>query len=324
MASLPTGVALHARRVVDAVSRLCTDVLTMWSTRFLHALAVLCHCASRQQRRMPDSVNRTLFFAGGNKCACRYGSPGTRLRASPIDRRVILQELPPHMLAGVESVDDRVDDARGAVDDVQRQIKTFLLHLEYDNFCRIFIDDPANVHTVHIDTIILIISRQDARHHVQYGLGHVGVRVAHGLEITVELTFHRRDVDDMLVALGRAQHQRFEPRIDNKRNNNINQLHFQQLHQQHFSHQQTPRIATTQIDLLQVLIQTSIKKQILLAHQFIIQQRNLQKLRNTNKTINTIQTTSVHHQQYNGRNITQQLQNTQTFVMTHKITHDLE
>src|SRR3546814_3477908 len=48
---------------------------------------------------------------------------------SPVRRRVILQELPPHVLAAVEAVDDRVDDARGAVDDVQRRVEAFLDHL---------------------------------------------------------------------------------------------------------------------------------------------------------------------------------------------------
>ncbi|AEQ94837.1 hypothetical protein XOC_0629 [Xanthomonas oryzae pv. oryzicola BLS256] len=37
-------------------------MLTMWSTRFLHALAVLCHCASRHQRRMPAASTAHRFL----------------------------------------------------------------------------------------------------------------------------------------------------------------------------------------------------------------------------------------------------------------------
>ena len=63
-------------------------------------------------------------------------------------RRIVLQELPPHMLAGVEAVDDRVDDARGAVDDVQRRMEAFLLDLERGDVGRIFVGDPAGVDAV--------------------------------------------------------------------------------------------------------------------------------------------------------------------------------
>src|SRR5665213_4475406 len=46
--------------------------------------------------------------------------------ALPVGRLVVLQELPPHVLAGVEAVDDRVDDARGAVHDVEWRTKAVL------------------------------------------------------------------------------------------------------------------------------------------------------------------------------------------------------
>ena len=47
-------------------------------------------------------------------------------RPSPVGRPVVLQELAPHVGAGVEAVDDRVDDARGAVDDVERRMEAVL------------------------------------------------------------------------------------------------------------------------------------------------------------------------------------------------------
>ena len=49
-----------------------------------------------------------------------------RLAPLPVRRLVVLEELPPDVLAGVEAVDDRVDDARGAVDDVERRMEALL------------------------------------------------------------------------------------------------------------------------------------------------------------------------------------------------------
>src|SRR3546814_8679600 len=64
---------------------------------------------------------------------------------SPVRRRVILQELPPHVLAAVEAVDDRVDDARGAVDDVQRRVEAFLDDLARGDLGRVFVGHPTGV-----------------------------------------------------------------------------------------------------------------------------------------------------------------------------------
>ena len=62
----------------------------------------------------------------------------------------------------------------------------------------------------------VVVGRGGARHHVERRLGHVGVRVRVGLEVAVELPFHRRHVDDVLVAPGVAQHQRLEPGVEDE------------------------------------------------------------------------------------------------------------
>src|SRR5687768_2898449 len=48
------------------------------------------------------------------------------LITSPVRRFVILQKLSPHVHAGVEAVDDRVDNPGRAVDDVERRMEAML------------------------------------------------------------------------------------------------------------------------------------------------------------------------------------------------------
>ncbi len=73
------------------------------------------------------------------------------------------------------------------------------------------------VHAVHVDPVVVVVGRGRARHHVERGLRHVRVRVARGLRRPVELPLDRRHVDDVLVAAGRAQHQRLEARVEEER-----------------------------------------------------------------------------------------------------------
>src|SRR3546814_4690880 len=80
---------------------------------------------------------------------------------SPVRRRVVLQELPPHVLAGVEPVDDRVDDARGAVDDVQRRVEAFLDDLARGELGGILVGHPAGVDAVHVDAVAVVIGRSE-------------------------------------------------------------------------------------------------------------------------------------------------------------------
>src|SRR5688572_20538574 len=44
----------------------------------------------------------------------------------PICWLVVLDELTPHVCAGVQAADDRIDDPRGPVDDVERWMKALL------------------------------------------------------------------------------------------------------------------------------------------------------------------------------------------------------
>ena len=101
-----------------------------------------------------------------------------------------------------------------------------------------------------------------ARHHVERGLGHVGVRVLRGLEPPVELPLDRRHVDDVLVALGRAQHQRLEPRVEHERRDRVHQLGLEQLDRRHLGEHEPPRVPVAQVDLLQVLVEPTRGEQV--------------------------------------------------------------
>ena len=94
-------------------------------------------------------------------------------------------------------------------------------------------------------------------------------------QLPVELAFDGGHVDDVFVALRRAQHQGLEAGIDDERRDGIDQLHLQQFHRRHFRHQQPPRISSAQIDLLQILVEPAFGEQMLLAQNILGQQRHL-------------------------------------------------
>ena len=127
---------------------------------------------------------------------------------------------------------------------------------------RVLVGHPAGVDAVHVDAVGVVVGRRGARHHVQRGLGHVRVRVRVVLKLPVELPLHRRDVDDVLVALRRAQHQRLEARVEHERRDGVDELHLEQLDRRHLGEQQPPRVALAQVDLLQVLVEPALGEQV--------------------------------------------------------------
>ena len=85
-------------------------------------------------------------------------------------------------------------------------VKALLDNLPRGNWCRIFIGHPSRVHAVHVNPVVMVIRRRGARHHIQRGLGHIGVGMTSGLLKPVELALHGGYIDDVFVALRRAQH----------------------------------------------------------------------------------------------------------------------
>ena len=123
---------------------------------------------------------------------------------------------------------------------------------------RILVGDPPRVHRVHVDAVLLVVGGGGAGHHVERGLGHVGVRVAGRLEVAVELALHRGHVDDVLGPAGRAQHERLEPGIEDERRHRVHQVHLEQLDRGHVGHQHPPRVPLAQVQLLAVLVEPSL------------------------------------------------------------------
>ncbi len=126
---------------------------------------------------------------------------------------------------------------------------------------RVLVAHPTGVDAVHVDAVGVVVGGRGAGHHVQRRLGHVRVRVAGGLEPSVELPLHRRHVDDVLVALGRAQHERLEASVQHERCHRVDQLRLEQLHRRHLGQRQPPRVAVAQVDLLQVLVESPFGEQ---------------------------------------------------------------
>ena len=113
------------------------------------------------------------------------------------------------MFAGVEAGDDGIDDAGGAVNDVERRIEAVVFGCARGDVGGVFVGNPPGIDAVHVDAVSVVIGSGGARHHVEGGFGHVGVGMARGFEFAIELAFDRGDVDDVFVAVGRAKHERF-------------------------------------------------------------------------------------------------------------------
>ena len=95
--------------------------------------------------------------------------------------------------------------------------------------------------------------------------------------MAVELSFHCRDVDDVLVALGSAQHERLEPRVEQEGRDGVDELHLEELHRRHVRQQHAPGVALAQIDLLEILIEPAFRKQRRLRRHVVGEQRDLRQ-----------------------------------------------
>ena len=130
---------------------------------------------------------------------------------------------------------------------------------------RVLVAHPAGVDAVHVDPVGVVVGRGGARHHVQRGLRHVRVRVPRGLEAPVELALDRRDVDDVLVALGRAEHERLQPRVQDERRDRVDELRLEQLDRRDLVEQEPPRVPLAQVDLLEILVEAALGEEVALA-----------------------------------------------------------
>src|SRR5262245_22567320 len=86
--------------------------------------------------------------------------------ASPVGRREVLEELSPHVAAGVEAADDGIDDACGAVDGVEGWMEALLDGFSRGDLRRVLVGHPSRVDAVHVDAVRLVVGSRRARHHV--------------------------------------------------------------------------------------------------------------------------------------------------------------
>ena len=144
---------------------------------------------------------------------CWIGLPGGGFKLSgkaflgdflPVGLAKVFQEFAPDVLACVESVDNRVDDARRPVDAIKWRMELMVSDLASGNRRGILIGYPTGVHCVHMNAIGMIVCSGGAGHHVESGFSHVGVGMPGRLESPVKFSFHGRDIDDVLIAPGTA------------------------------------------------------------------------------------------------------------------------
>ena len=181
------------------------------------------------------------------------------------------------MLAGVEPGDDGIDDAGGAVDDVERRVEPVLGGLALGDVDGVLVAHPAGVDAVHVDAVGVVLRGAGARHHVERGLRHVRVRVLRRLEPPVELPFDGRHVHHVLVALGRPEHERLESCVQHERRDRVDQLGLEELDGRYLGEHQPPRVPVAQVDLLQVLVETALGEQVVLRMRLARQQRALRE-----------------------------------------------
>src|SRR5678815_1506034 len=81
----------------------------------------------------------------------------TRCMSSPVRRHVVFEKGAPTVDAGVEPVDDRIDDARGPVDDVERRVEAMVLRFPLRDLERVLVGHPARVHAVHVDAVGVVV-----------------------------------------------------------------------------------------------------------------------------------------------------------------------
>ena len=99
--------------------------------------------------------------------------------------------------------------------------------------------------------------------------------MAGGLEATIELPFDRRYVDDVLVARGRAEHQRLQSCVEDERRHRVDELRLEEFDGRHLGEQEPPRVAVAQVDLLQILVEVPLGEQMSLAGDLLRQEPHL-------------------------------------------------
>ena len=82
------------------------------------------------------------------------------------------------------------------------------------------------------------------------------------LVLAVNRPFHRRDVHDVLVERAMPEHQRLQPGREHERRDCVHKVHLQKLHRGDLGERQPPRVVRPKVDLLKVLVERALGKQV--------------------------------------------------------------
>ena len=145
----------------------------------------------------------------------------------PVGDLIVFQKLTPNVGSGIDSVNDGIEDAGGAVDDIEGRVESLFDGLASGDFVGIFVGYPAGIDAIHMDAVGVVVGGGGAGHHIESGLGHVGMGVAGGFGVAIELAFDGGDIDDVLVAVGGAEHEGLEAGVEDKRGDGVDELDFE-------------------------------------------------------------------------------------------------
>jgi hypothetical protein len=130
----------------------------------------------------------------------------------PLALLIVLEEYSPGRRDGCNSLlplkqrgYNRVQDTRRSINFVDGRLKVVHALVLHGQLHGLFVVDPTCVYSCHVDEAGDVVLCAGPRHHVESGLGHVGVRMVLAL-IAVEFSLHCTYVDDELPCLRVALH----------------------------------------------------------------------------------------------------------------------
>ena len=137
---------------------------------------------------------------------------------------------------------------------------------------RVLVADPASIHAVHMNPVGVVLGSRRARHHIESSFGHIGMGMFRGLETAVKLPLYGRHIHDVFVLIRSLQHEWLESSVQHKGCNCVHELCFEHLNSRDLRQVQPPRVEFSQVDLLKVLVEEAVGKQVALTQAVLFEQ----------------------------------------------------
>lgn len=174
---------------------------------------------------------------------------------SPIWTFVVFEELAVRVLLREQAEVDRVKNSHGTVETVKRAFETMFFPYILCKVIWILVGDPAGVNWVHENVVILELLSWGPRDHVQGSFGHVGMRMEFLFALTVEDTFHWRDIYYPWRCW--ADHFWLQLTDEVERNDGVDDLSCIAVHQRYIFYFLDPGVCGPLVDRLAELIKRS-------------------------------------------------------------------